>query len=194
VTYPPELRQRAKELRKHGLLIRVIAAELGVPKPTVTRWLNPKLEARGRTRARRLKYAKKRRCPACGGKRADTASLCKSCSRAGQRYWTRERIVEALRTWAAEHGRVPVHEDWERSGKGHPAISSILAGPNPPFASWSEMLLAAGFTPRKKRGPKWTTEKLNRKERAALRRANREDVLKRAIAKENTDEQPQGRP
>jgi len=194
VTHPPELRERAKQLRKQGLLIKVIAIELGVPKPTVIRWLNPKLEARGRTRARRLRYSKKRRCPECGERMSDDATQCVNCFDKNRRYWTRERVIEALRLWAAENGREPVVEDWDRSGKNHPAISTILDGVNPPFTSWSEALLAAGFTPRKRRSPRWTQSKFDRAKRAELRRKNREDALKRAVAKENTDEHPKGHP
>lgn len=194
MAHAPELRQRAKELRKQGLLIKVIAVELGVPKPTIARWLNPKLEARGRTRARKLKFAKKRHCSKCGSRITNNATLCATCFRASQRYWTRERLIEAMRAWAADNGRAPVMEDWERGSEDHPAVRSIFTGPSQPFKSWSELLLAAGFTPRQRRGPRWTNEKFDRKTRAALRRQNREDALKRAIAKENTDEQPEGRP
>jgi len=100
-------------------------------------------------------------------------------------------VIEALRAWGADNGRAPVSADWQRSGENHPALRSILDGPDPPFRSWSEALLAAGFIPRKRRGPEWTEAKLKRKaqskERIARRRANKEEALKRAVAKENNN-------
>lgn len=185
MAHPPELRERAKQMREGGALVKTIASELGVPKPTVIRWLNPELEQRERERARKRKFEEKKRCPSCGKKMANTAQLCLACYRSSQRHWTRERVIEALRAWAAENGRAPIFSDWERSGKDHPAIRTITAGSDPTFKTWSEALEAAGFEPRKRRGPKWTAEKLNRQQRAELRRKNREDKLRRALAKEN---------
>lgn len=163
MAHPPELKQRAQEMREQGLLIRVIADKLGVPKPTVTRWLNPELEARGRVRARKRKFTENRVCPDCGGPMGDASTHCRTCYVTSQRYWTRERVIDALHAWADANGRPPVLEEWERSGEGHPAVRTIVAGETSPFASWSEALLAAGFEPRKRRGPKWTARKEKKK-------------------------------
>jgi len=183
--HPPELRQRAKELRKQGLLIRVIAVELGVPTPTVIRWLNPKLEKRERQRAKRLKFSHGLRCPKCRRKMSDGASLCIRCAlekQTAERYWNRDRIIEAIQQWALQHGHAPTYREWVRSGKGHPAASTVIEGPNPPFKKWSEAIIAAGFRPRERR----SAHRITNQERAYLRRKLREDKLKQALAKENT--------
>lgn len=185
MAHPPELRQRAKELRKQGLLIKVIAADLGVPKPTVTRWLNPDLERREQKRAKRLKFSRGRHCPKCRRKMSNNATLCVRCAREKQtteRYWNRKRIIDAIQHWASQHGRPPTYDEWKRAGKGHPAIGTIVDGPNPPFEKWSEALIAAGFTPRTRRNPR----RMTIQERADLRRKRREEKLKQALAKENT--------
>jgi IS30 family transposase len=183
MAHPPELRKRAKELRSQGLLIRVIAADLGVPKPTVIRWLNPELEKRDRRRARKLKFSEKKRCTRCKTKRAsNNADLCDRCYHASQRYWTQEKLIEAVQTWAIEKGSPPVYSDWMRSGgKKHPAIRSIVDGPNPPFQTWTELLKAAGFDPRKRRRARLSIDE--RARRAELRKKIREGRIKKAIEK-----------
>lgn len=189
MAHPPELKQRAKELRKQGLLIKVIAADLDVPKTTVTRWLNPELEKRERARARNLKFSKKRMCPRCKTRRlANNSALCQRCERETRRKWTAERVVQAIQDWAIEHGYPPAYQDWQRSGDGHPALRSITDGPRPVFRSWSEALLAAGFKPyarRRRRGRRPLTEQ-EKQERAVLRRKLRENEIRKALEKENT--------
>lgn len=190
MAHPPELKERAKDLRKQGLRIKIIAADLGVPQPTVSRWLNPEMEERERRRARKLKFSKGKKCAYCKTRRSSNNSrLCRRCYlERGQKVWTAERIVKAIQDWAIEHGHPPAYQDWQRSGKGHPAIRSILDGPRPEFNKWSEALVAAGFTPyerRKRRGKKPLTEQ-EKRERAALRRRLRENELRKALEKENT--------
>lgn len=185
MAHPPELKERAKELRKQGLLIRVISADLGVPKPTVIRWLNPELEKRERKNARKKKFSQKKRCAECGRRCNDNATLCLKCYLPSQRYWTREKLIEAVQEFALEHGRPPTHHDWYHSGEGHPAVSSICDGPNPPFAKWSDLIRAAGFTPgvryrHPKRKP-WSAQR--KQERAEFRMRIREERLKKALAK-----------
>ena len=182
----PEQRQEAQALRAQGLLLREIAEEIGVPKATVTRWLNPEFEKRERAKAKKRKYAKHRKCKSCGKRISNTSVLCLACYKASQRYWTRERLIDAVKEFAAENGYAPRAQDWYRSGPGHPAFSSVREGDNRPFRRFSELLVAAGFTPGQRRGPrknrKLTT--LQRAERAALRREKREKMLKQAIQQE----------
>lgn len=62
--------------------------------------------------------------------------------------WTRERVIEALRAWAAEHGQAPTQVDWKRSGgEAHP--HAALVGQR--FGSWSAGLRAAGLEPTDRR-------------------------------------------
>lgn len=184
MAHPPELRQKASELRSEKKLIREIAVELGVPKPTVTRWLNEEFERRERANARRRKFSHKRRCPRCSRKMSDKAQLCATCrwqAQTDDRYWTRERIIDAMRVWALQHGHAPTLREWQRSGKGRPAAWTVTGGKYPPFSSWSEAIKAAGFNPRQKR----SNGRLSNEARAALRRQRREDALKLALEKEN---------
>ena len=186
MAHPPELRQQASELRSGGMLIREIAVELNVPESTVIRWLNPKLERRERANAKRRKFSRKRRCPKCGNKVSDKALICRSCQREAQskdRYWNRERIIDAIRAWALQHGHAPTYKEWEKKGKGHPATLTVHSGMYPPFASWSDALRAAGFEPRKRR----SALRLTNEERAAVRRKRREDILRQALEKENNE-------
>ena len=182
------LRARATELRKQGFLIRVIAVELGVPKSTVTRWLNPEFEKRERANARKRKYGndpQATKCPRCKRKKTKRAKVCLRCARELQtidRPWNRERVIEAIQRWAIEKGHAPVSGEWDRSGKWHPAISSIVRGPHPVFGSWSEALTAAGFTPRQHRSGQ---RKYAPGERAVLRRRIREQKIIEALQKEN---------
>ena len=193
MAYPPELKQRAREMRKQGVLCRVIAVDLGVTKATVIRWTNPALEKRGRVRARKLKYTQKRKCANCGRRANNKATLCRTCFRLTRKYWTRDRVIEAIQDWTIKNGWVPTYAEWQRSGLGHPAISSIKGGPNPSFLTWGEALTAAGFKPRHRRvrkgvgGPLTEAQK---KERAALRRHAREEKLRMALEKENGNDEP----
>jgi hypothetical protein len=180
--HPPELRQRAKELRKQGLLIKVIAADIGVPKPTVARWLNTELEQRERRRAKRRKFSRGLHCPKCRRKMSNKAMLCDRCAHEKQtidRYWNRERIIDAIQHWALQHGHAPTYDEWRHAGRSHPAVRTIIDSPY--FERWSEALIAAGFEPRKRRA----TQRMTRQERAALRRKKREDALKQALTEEN---------
>lgn len=179
--YPTETRELARQLRANKMLIREIAEQLGVPKATVTRWCNPQFEKKDRVKARKRKFSKELRCPQCGKRMNNTASLCITCYKASQRFWTREKVIEAIQAWATEHGYSPTSREWSRSGKDHPAITTILDGPNPVFKSWSEALIAAGFKPRHHRNPKY---KLTREQRQEIRRKIREDRLKKALEKQ----------
>lgn len=193
--HDPALRKQAKALRKQGLLISVIAVELGVPKPTVTRWLNPEFEKRERANARKRKYGKDpkaMKCPRCKRKKTGRAQYCQKCTRelaTINRHWNRERVIAAIQRWAIEKGHAPVNDEWMLSGKHHPAISTITDGPNPVFRTWGEALIAAGFTPRQRRSGK---RKYAPGELAAVRRRIREQKIINALQKENTDDHTAG--
>ncbi len=53
---------------------------------------------------------------------------------------TPQQTVEAIRAWAAEHGRLPTEQDWRRAGDGHPAAPAVARR----FGSWKGALAAAG--------------------------------------------------
>lgn len=185
MAHPPELRRKAKKLRRQKMLVKDIAKELGVPKPTIIRWTNPNLEKRGRTRARRQKFSERRHCPICKKRMSDKSTTCDACNRANRRYWTRDRLIQTVREWALEHGHPPAYSDWQRAGRGHPAIRSITDGPNPPFKTWGDLMVASGF---KRRKPRKKLTSLQREERTAIRRQMREDRLLKALAKEKEND------
>lgn len=56
-------------------------------------------------------------------------------------YWTRERIIEAIQHWVAEHGSPPTQRDWARSGPDHPADGTLPRV----FGSRAAAIRAAGF-------------------------------------------------
>lgn len=61
---------------------------------------------------------------------------------AGRHYkhWTREEIIEAIRGWAAEHGKPPSADDWRQSTEEHPTQMTVRNH----FGSWSKGIIAAG--------------------------------------------------
>jgi hypothetical protein len=182
--HPPELKAQAREMRKQGTYVAVIAEALGVPEPTIVRWTNPQLEKRERIKARRRKYSKGRNCSKCKKKVSNTSSrLCHDChmkAMTAERWWTRERIIEAIQVWAAQYGHAPTYDEWKKSGKGHPAVKSISDGPHAPFSKWSEAIEAAGFRPREHRAG----ARMSRTERQDIRRKMRENRIKKALGKE----------
>jgi hypothetical protein len=66
---------------------------------------------------------------------------CHLCSRKMRRAWTHERIVAAIRGFAAEHGRPPLCREWLRKGDDHPTVTTVQDR----FGSWSAGVEAAGF-------------------------------------------------
>lgn len=66
--------------------------------------------------------------------------------RGGQLYWTRERILAAMASWAAEHGKAPTLDAWRHSAPDRPSARTVTNR----FGSWNAALDAAGFY---KRGP-----------------------------------------
>lgn len=58
--------------------------------------------------------------------------------------WTEEKIIEAIRAWAASHDGVPpTSTEWLRAGDGHPAATTV----GERFGSWAQGIEAAGFVP-----------------------------------------------
>ncbi len=69
------------------------------------------------------------------------------------RYWTQERIVDAIVEWHLEHGRIPAAGDWSVASPYHPHAVAVTDV----FGTWNAGIMAAGFTPRlaKRRGVRW---------------------------------------
>jgi hypothetical protein len=151
------LASRAVALRETGATAREIAASLGVSRSYASALYTDPDGSRDKKRRARYYLA----CPVCGG-RMGSAQLwgagkaperCYGCRKAferEQKVWTRERVVDAIRRFAAENGRPPVSTEWSHSdrGDGYPALTSVYqnsASPNAPFRSWADAIEAAGF-------------------------------------------------
>lgn len=154
------LAKRAADLRAQGLLQREIQAELGISRSYASELLRD--PDGSLARARKDSYAGV--CVGCGGPTSGNdgpnrpPERCASCSwehQHAQKFWTRERIIEAIRRWAAEHdGRPPRATDWQYRdlrGDGYPPATSVYNDTHAPFNSWGEAIEAAGF-PRPERG------------------------------------------
>jgi hypothetical protein len=63
--------------------------------------------------------------------------------RPARSHWTAATIVDALQTWAAEHGRTPARRDWHLAAPGRPTAKIVSAR----MGSWSAALAAAGLPP-----------------------------------------------
>ncbi len=55
--------------------------------------------------------------------------------------WNRKRIVKAIKTFAAEHGRPPTTNDWKRASADHPGVGSVVNH----FGSFAAGLAEAGY-------------------------------------------------
>ena len=130
-----------------------IAKELGCSTTTVRRWVQPEYDAHQRRTSLARKQKIRGTCELCGGEtkynghvgNSSASRICASCSRKNQRYWTRERIIEAIQRWTREHGRTPTSTDWIHRGEHHPSATAIYSHPESAlFPSWNEALRAAG--------------------------------------------------
>jgi transposase-like protein len=153
----------AKELRQQGWSRREIAAKFGCAESTVQNWWAAKS------------------CETCGGPTADPASAtCRSCRKERERspsyraeltYWTRERIIEAIRRWERLYGEPPSLVDWhpgraraigdeeravrweqaradgKRSFPHHTTVFSRFGA-----GGWNRAIREAGFEPRVRHG------------------------------------------
>lgn len=150
-----EVTARALELRAEGLTHKEVAARLGLSHSTVRSYISdPTGEA---VAARKRSYSGV--CEKCGGPttgadgRAAAPTICADCGAQRQReskYWTRERVIEAIQTWADEHGRPPAVADWCHASKdgSHPSATRVYRSrdrDSAPFASWADAIEAAGY-------------------------------------------------
>jgi hypothetical protein len=140
---------KARELRAAGWTAKKIAEALEANESTVRNWyLGGNCEDCG--------------APVDGGDGSRSSTRCPSCASAAQTFWTRELIIEKIRTWAERYGRPPSATDWnpytlrrrpgmtdatkERKLKRFqdddwPYTNYVIAR----FGSWAAGLRAAGF-------------------------------------------------
>lgn len=155
----------AHRLRASGLLLREIAERLGCALTTAHRYLvDPDLS---RQRERRAGYAGV--CDICGGPTdgsdgpGHASRRCRSCID-----WPPDRIIDAMRRWADEHGGVPpTTTEWRRAQPGYPSADCVVSR-----MGWNAALLGAGFALRSDRRPETWDAML-----AAVRAGERTDQI-----------------
>ena len=113
-------RRRAVALARHfreaeGLSIRQIADRLGRSPATIKAYFYD--PTGDKARAVKARYVGV--CQGCGAYtqprngKGDAYAYCKACHPGAiERRWTRERVLDAMRAWRAQHGRLPSSYDW----------------------------------------------------------------------------------
>ena len=73
----------------------------------------------GVSRSSAHNYLTARACPRCGRPlTSPTAAVCSECTRhepSIARAWTRAEVIDAIREWTHERGRLPTYRDWTPS-------------------------------------------------------------------------------
>lgn len=158
--------QRVAEIRRlrddEGLLLREIAERLGIAISTVQDYYTDPDGSKARARKAKNHGV----CIDCGAETRNSGSAkyvperCRACFDARpKKYWTRERIIEAICEWVAEYGEPPTAMQWSpsqarRAGLGWMAERwesgewPVLTTVQKAFGSWNAGIAAAGFTPR----------------------------------------------
>jgi hypothetical protein len=150
----PEIAQRNQQivaLRRNGVSSREIAERYDMKTTSVRTILSDPDGSKMRARKERYRGT----CRRCGGPtsggdgRAKAPTICVSCFNIElheNRHWTQERIIDAIKRFAAEHGRPPVAPEWlygshGKNGDGYPYATTVLNE----FGSWANAIEAAGF-------------------------------------------------
>ena len=177
------LKQVALDLRQEqGLGPKKIAARLGISVSTVSRWIYPDYNEKQKQAAREYKERNRGTCQTCGAPTWIGSKTCRGCQAQKlhqDKYWTEERVIEAIQRWASQHGQPPGARDWVRRGDHHPSMSAVY-GPHSPFPNWSDAVEAAGF-PRPAPGWKKNDKRWDHQQAERLRNLG---VSDRQIAKQ----------
>jgi len=136
----------ASRLRHEGLLLREIAARLGVSAKTVHAWLSDPDGSKARERKQRYRAI----CVACGGpcyrQGPYEAWRCETCERTHRhehRKWTKRKVKAALGRWADDLGRPPTADETALPGTRVPYRAIRRE-----FGSFNQGLKAAGLPAR----------------------------------------------
>lgn len=83
---------------------------------------------------------------------------CQSCAGAiatENAFWTRDRLIDAARRWAAIHGHAPAANEWRNADREfpHPAFADCYGhggyGKREGWGTWNDFIRAAGLEPRR---------------------------------------------
>jgi len=164
------LAERVRDLRDEGLLQREIAEQLRLSRSYTQELLEDPDGAK--TRARKDSY--QGTCVVCGGPTSGSGGRqvvperCADCAAAenhARKTWTEETVIDAIRRFAAIHGRPPTSAEWIASdpANGYPPRASVYgrhsSNPSSPFVRWADAIEAAGF-PRPSSGRRTQKETL----------------------------------
>lgn len=127
-----DLAAQAAALRAQGLTYQRIADTLGISLSYACELMTDPDGAKAKARKDRYRGT----CENCGARtdgsngRRGAPKLCAACTKQRQhdeRYWTQERIIQAIRDWTAAHdGEPPAATDWNGYVDGSPAGQARL--------------------------------------------------------------------
>lgn len=139
--------REARRLKGSGLSSTGIGRTLGVSASTIRNWcLGGECEDCGTPITYdTAKYAPVRRCVDC-----------QLAWRHDQKVWTRDAVIDAIRRYAAAHGRPPsaaawLHVDPANNYPNRGSVYQSSGNLGSPFPTWADAIEAAGF-PRPRRG------------------------------------------
>lgn len=153
--------RKARRLRNQGLTHKQIATQLGLSKNYVAAILRDPTGIQDKQR----KQSYGGTCEHCGARTTGSngprkapriCATCKATQTHEQRYWTKQRVLDAIHRYTKTNGRPPVASDWlTNNGQhqdGYPYVSTVTRE----FGSWANAIEAAGH-PRPRIGHKTRT-------------------------------------
>ena len=92
---------------------------------------------------------------------------------------SRDEVIEAIRRFAAQHGRPPTSHEWLKadSENNYPNRNACVGKRGHAFATWTEAVKAAGFRPLKPGQNKYALPRQRPTGSAAERRAQQRHAL-----------------
>lgn len=158
---PPraELAEWVRVLRDEGWTHTQVARELEISRTYAAALDTDPDLSQARARKERLYRGTCQDCgrqTGSGGAPSKVPKRCQACALEAQRqakFWTRERVIDAIQRFAAVHGRPPFAREWLASkqfrGGEYPAATSVYRAGSQhstsPFVSWADAIEAAGF-------------------------------------------------
>lgn len=143
-------KEQARQLYATGQYRQIDLAErFGVARSTISAWLDDRHAEKQLARRERYRGT----CETCGAKTTgcngyNAPNECAKCAPARQheeRYWNKERVLEAIKDFHARNGRRPVAQEWHDKhnldGERYPFTSIVIRE----FGSWANAIEVAGF-------------------------------------------------